>query len=195
MCMYSCEAEDGLFSHFHLAHLGNLGLRGPSLVFTEATAVTPEGRLSPRDTGIWNDEQMRSLASVAALVKASGSKLGIQLAHGGRKAGTWPPYHNYEESGGLLGRGIVPDANGGFSSKIIAPSPIPWKDRDYPTPNEMTTEQVKEMVRYFVKAAERSVAAGVDVIEVTFFSKIKNIDFLLTFNWIPFCRSTPHMAT
>jgi len=163
--MYSCEKQDGAFTDFHVAHLGNLALRGPSLVFCEATAVEPVGRLSPQDTGIWNQEQADSLTRVVKLVQASGSKFGMQLAHGGRKAGTYPPYHNFEESGGQLGRGIVPKSEGGFGDELVAPTAMAWKD-GFSVPRELTTAEVKGIVRKFASAAKRSVEAGVDVIEI-----------------------------
>lgn len=96
MCMYSCENKDGALTDFHLAHYGNLAIRGAALVIIEATAVEPQGRLSPQDTGIWGDEHIEPLRRIAKLIHASGGRLGIQLAHGGRKSGSYPPYHRYE---------------------------------------------------------------------------------------------------
>lgn len=168
MCMYSCKDQDGVFTDFHLAHIGTLSLRGPALVFIEATSVLPNGRLSPQDTGLWSDEQEVALGRLVRLAKASnGAKIGIQLAHGGRKASTYPPFHHFEENSGRLGRGIVPNEEGGWGADIVAPSAIPWKnDGKYPTPNELTKDQIKEMVAAWASSAERAVRAGIEVIEV-----------------------------
>lgn len=76
MCMYSCKNQDGILTDFHLAHYGTLGIRGTSLVIIEATAVEPEGRLSPEDTGMWGDEHIEPLRRIARLVHASGGRLG-----------------------------------------------------------------------------------------------------------------------
>ncbi|KAG4067786.1 hypothetical protein HA402_010472 [Bradysia odoriphaga] len=166
MCMYSCKNQDGILTDFHLAHYGTLGIRGTSLVIIEATAVEPQGRLSPEDTGMWGDEHIEPLRRIARLVHASGGRLGIQLAHGGRKAACYPPYHKYEENGGRLNRGSpVPDSEGGFANEIRAPTNVAWS-KDMPAPKELTTAEVKELVQKFADAARRSVEAGVDVIEI-----------------------------
>jgi len=90
--------------------------------------------------------------------------LAIQLAHGGRKAGTYPPFHNFEESGGKLGRGVVPESEGGFADKLVAPSPIAWKGLH--DPKELSISEVKEIVKRFAEAAKRSVEAGIDIVEI-----------------------------
>ncbi|OXA47722.1 NADPH dehydrogenase [Folsomia candida] len=148
MCMYSCQNQDGIFTDFHLAHIGTLSLRGPGLVFIEATAVQPNGRLSPQDTGLWNEDQELALCRLVRLAKAcNGARIGIQLAHGGRKAAAYPPFHRFEETGGQIARGIVPNEEGGWAADLVAPSAIPWKDNgEYPTPNELTKEQIKELI-------------------------------------------------
>src|SRR5690348_15243087 len=117
MCMYSCQNHDGIFTDFHLAHYGTLALRGPGLVMTEATTVTPNGRLSPKDTGMYNELQAESLRRIVNLVHSSSGRIGIQLAHGGRKSGTYPTYHNYEETGQLCRQVALPE-DGGFSEEI-----------------------------------------------------------------------------
>src|SRR5690348_13361123 len=103
MCQYS--AVDGVPNDWHLVHLGSLARGGAGLVFTEATAVTPEGRISPADTGIWDDEQQQAWARIVDFVHSQGAVAGIQLAHAGRKASSQVPWE---------GRGGVPDEAGGW---------------------------------------------------------------------------------
>jgi 2,4-dienoyl-CoA reductase-like NADH-dependent reductase (Old Yellow Enzyme family) len=90
MCQYSCE--DGLANEWHLVHLGSRAVGGAALVMTEATAVTAEGRISPRDLGIWSDAHVEPLSRVVSFVHAQGSAVGIQLAHAGRKGSTKVPW-------------------------------------------------------------------------------------------------------
>src|SRR6266540_1111983 len=86
MCMYS--AHDGALTDWHLVHLGQFALRGAGLIIVEATAVTPQGRISPQDSGLWKDEQIAPLKRIVDFVHSQGAKIGIQLAHAGRKAST-----------------------------------------------------------------------------------------------------------
>jgi len=180
MCMYSCKKQDGVFTDFHLVHYGNFALRGTSLVMIEASAVEPRGRLSPEDAGIWSDEHSKALERIVRHAKASGAKIGIQLAHGGRKAGTYPPFHKHSGSTyppshkegdqsvrKVLRRAVVPREEGGFGDEIVAPTATAWKDDEgYPVPNELSRDEIKEIAQKFVEAAKRSVEAGVDVIEI-----------------------------
>src|SRR6478672_8437418 len=103
MCQYS--SVDGLPNDWHLVHLGSFARGGAGLVLTEAAAVVPEGRITPQDAGIWNDEQQAAWAPIVAFLHAQGAQAGIQLAHAGRKASTQRPWD---------GRGAVPDADGGW---------------------------------------------------------------------------------
>lgn len=153
MCQYS--AVDGLPNDWHLVHLGSLARGGAGLVFTEATAVTPEGRISPEDTGLWNDEQQAAWARIVEFVHGQGATAGIQLAHAGRKASTY--------SGFTHARGGVPDADGGW--RPVAPSAVPFPGlREDPEP--LTREGIAGVVTAFGDAAERAIAAGFDVLEV-----------------------------
>ena len=151
MCQYS--ASEGMPSDWHLVHLGQLALGGAGLVFTEATAVEPEGRISPDDTGIWNDAQLEAWARIAGFVKAHGAVAGIQLAHAGRKASTFAPWR---------GRGSVPLDAGGWEA--IGPSPVAFGD--YATPRQMTGEDMGRVRDAFAAAARRAAAAGFEVVEV-----------------------------
>lgn len=152
MCQYS--AEDGVPNDWHLVHLGSRAVGGAGLVLTEATAVSPEGRISPADLGIWNDEQVKAFKRITDFVKAQGAIPGIQLAHAGRKASTQVPW---------IGQGMVGESEGGW--QVIGPSPVKFSD-DYPNPREMTAGDVKTVVGHWREAARRSLAAGFQVVEI-----------------------------
>ena len=100
MCQYSCLERDGIPNDWHLVHLGSLARGGAGIVMTEATAVVPEGRISPRDTGIWSDAHETAWAPIAAFVRSQGALPGMQLAHAGRKASTYAPWGD-ERSGSV----------------------------------------------------------------------------------------------
>jgi 2,4-dienoyl-CoA reductase-like NADH-dependent reductase (Old Yellow Enzyme family) len=154
MCQYSCEARDGMATGWHLVHLGSRAVGGAGLVFTEATAVEPGGRISPQDLGIWSEAHADALTPIVAFVKAQGAAAGIQLAHAGRKASTARPWEG--------GRGLS-DAEGGWVP--LAPSPIPFGETAR-APREMTHHDIAEVVRAFAQAAGRARRAGFDVLEV-----------------------------
>jgi 2,4-dienoyl-CoA reductase-like NADH-dependent reductase (Old Yellow Enzyme family) len=152
MCQYS--SVDGLPNQWHLVHLGSFARGGAGLVFTEAAAVRPEGRISPQDAGIWNDEQLAAWAGIVEFLHGQGAKAGIQLAHSGRKGSTLRPWD---------GRGPVADDEGGWQP--VAPSPLafPGLRED---PRELTTDDIADVVDAFAAAAERSLGAGFDVLEI-----------------------------
>jgi 2,4-dienoyl-CoA reductase-like NADH-dependent reductase (Old Yellow Enzyme family) len=156
MCQYQVHAQDGLPTDWHLVHLGQFAIGGAGLVLTEATAVEPIGRISPRDTGIWNDEQVAAWRRVTDFVHAQGAPIGIQLAHAGRKGSTWAPWG---EDGR---RGTVPVELGGWET--VAPSPMPYGTG--PAPRELTAAEVARVPVMFAEAAERAVAAGFDLVEI-----------------------------
>src|SRR6188768_2857270 len=122
MCMYS--AHDGFANDFHLVHLGSRAAGGVGLVVVEATAVTAEGRITPKDMGIWGDQHVEPLARVARFVHSQGAVAGIQLAHAGRKASCQPPW---------LGGAAIPPGTGGWP--VVGPSPVPFHDGG-PAPRE-----------------------------------------------------------
>ncbi|WP_022881620.1 NADH:flavin oxidoreductase/NADH oxidase [Gryllotalpicola ginsengisoli] len=156
MCQYSVHERDGVPTDWHLVHLGSLASGGASLVITEATAVSPEGRISPQDTGLWNDEQEAAWAHIVAFLHERGAKAGIQLAHAGRKASTYAPW-------GQEGRhGTVPADEGGW--RPVAPSAAPYPG--YDTPEALDAAGIEKVVSDFRAAAERSIRAGFDVLEV-----------------------------
>lgn len=148
MCMYS--AEDGVANEFHYVHYGSRAQGGVGLIITEATAVEPRGRITNKCLGIWNDEQALALKKIVDFVHHnSESKIGIQLAHAGRKGSTWENRQISIEEGW----------------ETIAPSPIPFHHSER-IPHVLTVEEIKELVEDFRKAAKRSVEAGFDVIEI-----------------------------
>jgi 2,4-dienoyl-CoA reductase-like NADH-dependent reductase (Old Yellow Enzyme family) len=152
MCQYSCV--DGLPNDWHLVHLGSRAVGGAGLVLTEASAVSPEGRISPGDAGIWGPAHMDAWRRVARFVKEQGSHAGIQLAHAGRKASTQPPW---------LGGGTVGPAHGGWQP--IGPSALPF-DKDSPMPRELSAAAIDAVVSEFRAAAGRALEAGFDVVEL-----------------------------
>ncbi len=152
MCQYS--AADGVPNDWHLVHLGSRAVGGAGLVMTEATAVSPEGRISPADLGIWNDEQVSFFRRITGFIRIHHAVPGIQLAHAGRKASTRIPW---------IGQGAVPEKDGGW--KVIGPSPIKFSD-DYPQPREMTVTDMRRVTEQWAEAARRSVAAGFEAVEI-----------------------------
>lgn len=154
MCQYSVERRDGVPTDWHLAHLAGLARGGAGLVITEATAVSPEGRISPQDTGLWNDEQQAAWTRIVALAHDAGTPIGIQLAHAGRKASTWRPWADR--------RGSVPQEDGGWAT--VAPSAIPFPGYDDPV--ALDADGIRQVVDDFAEAARRSIEAGFDVLEV-----------------------------
>ena len=152
MCEYSCV--DGLANDWHFVHLGSRAVGGAGLVLTEAAAVSPEGRISPDDLGIWSDAHVDPLARITRFVRSQGAVAGIQLAHAGRKASTLAPWK---------GSSRVEIAAGGWEP--LAPSAIAFSP-DYHTPRAMTRDDIGRAVADFAAAAERSLAAGFEVIEL-----------------------------
>jgi 2,4-dienoyl-CoA reductase-like NADH-dependent reductase (Old Yellow Enzyme family) len=153
MCQYS--SEDGLANDWHLVHLGQFAVGGAGLVLSEATAVVPEGRISPQDLGVWSDAHVPGLARITRFIEAQGAVPGIQLAHAGRKASTRRPWE---------GTGAVPPAEGGWEA-VVAPSAVPF-GAGYPSPRALTLEGIAAVIAAFRGAATRAVAAGFRVIEI-----------------------------
>lgn len=152
MCEYS--AVDGVPNDWHLVHLGSRAVGGAGLVFTEATAVSPEGRISPADTGLWNEAQQAAWARIAAFITDQGAVPGIQLAHAGRKASTDVAWQ---------GGKPLDSAHGGWTP--VGPSAIPFAD-GYATPMALDAAGIRKVVDDFVAATVRSRDAGFRVIEL-----------------------------
>ncbi|KAL4782486.1 hypothetical protein BJX76DRAFT_332356 [Aspergillus varians] len=177
MCMYSAASDPsspsiGAFTDFHVAHLGHFALKGAGLVFTEALAVQPNGRISPNDAGLWQEgtesEQFKGLKRVADFVHSQGGKLGVQLTHAGRKASTVAPplaaskgVRTLKADAGVFGWPEDVVGPSGGEENVWAPGGV-----SYWAPRELKTEEVEEIVRAFAKSAAVAVQAGVDVIEI-----------------------------
>jgi 2,4-dienoyl-CoA reductase-like NADH-dependent reductase (Old Yellow Enzyme family) len=152
MCQYS--SNEGFVNDWHFVHLASRAVGGAGLVFTEATAVTPEGRISPDDLGIWHDVHAAPFERIARFVKGEGAAFGMQLAHAGRKASTRRPWD---------GRGAVDPSEGGWQP--IGPSDVPFSE-EYPVPRAMTHEDIAAVVDAFARAAYRARTVGFDVVEI-----------------------------
>lgn len=152
MCMYS--AIDGVPQEWHHTHLAQFASGGAGLVVAEATAVVPEGRISPRDTGLWNDEQRDAWEPIVRAIHDRGAVAGIQLAHAGRKASTWWPWAD--------ARGSVPSAEGGWTTR--APSAVAYDGFD--TPIALDAAGIERVVDAFAASARRALDAGFDVLEI-----------------------------
>ena len=152
MCQYS--ASEGVPNDWHHVHLAQFASGGAGVIIAEATAVVPEGRISPEDTGLWNDAQQQAWAPIAAAIRARGALPGIQLAHAGRKASTWSPFSGH--------RGSVPTDAGGWTT--VAPSAVAFEG--FAEPVALDTAGIDRIVEAFGAAAVRAVAAGFDVLEV-----------------------------
>ncbi|MFJ9587517.1 NADH:flavin oxidoreductase/NADH oxidase [Streptomyces acidicola] len=157
MCQYSAAPEGqatGAPGDWHFAHYGARAAGGTGLILVEATAVRPEGRISPYDLGIWNDTQVEAFRRLTRFMKAQGTVPGIQLAHAGRKASTDRPWKG--------GAPVGPDAHGW---QPLAPSAIAF-DEGHPVPDELTVDQIREITGQFAQAARRALAAGFEVVEI-----------------------------
>ncbi len=152
MCQYS--AVDGVPNDWHLVHLGARAVGGFGLVIAEATSVVPEGRITPQDAGLWNDEQAQAWARIVDVVHARGALVGVQLQHAGRKASTFRPFHE--------GNGSVLPAEGGWTT--VAPSAVAFPG--LASPVALTDDEVAAIPGAFAAAARRALQAGFDTVEL-----------------------------
>jgi 2,4-dienoyl-CoA reductase-like NADH-dependent reductase (Old Yellow Enzyme family) len=152
MCQYS--AEEGFANDWHMVHLGSRAVGGAGLVFVEATAVTPEGRITHGDLGLWSDAHIETLQRIVTFLKQHGSVAAIQLAHAGRKASTALPWE-----GGLP----LTDSQGAWQT--VGPSAVPFAD-NFPAPAELSREGIADITRAFADAAQRALTAGFDIVEI-----------------------------
>ena len=153
MCQYS--SDDGFANDWHFVHLGQRAVGGAGLVFTEATAVTPEGRISPQDLGIWKDDHLEYMSRIAHFLNKNGAVSGVQLAHAGRKASTAAPW---------LGGQYISEAEGGWRP-IYAASPVPFSEKAL-IPQELDKPGLVRICKAFGDAARRVLDAGFQVIEL-----------------------------
>lgn len=176
MCMYSTDPNPtsprvGALTDYHVAHLGHLALKGAGLIFVEATAVQPNGRISPNDSGLWQDgtdsEQFKGLKRVVDFAHSQGAKIGVQLAHAGRKASTVAPWLAAQQGLKSL---RADESVGGWPTNVVGPSggedQIWASGMGFWAPRELSTAEVEEVVRSFAKSAELAVKAGCDVVEI-----------------------------
>ena len=152
MCQYSAPL-DGVAREWHHVHIGSFATGGAGLIMMEATGVLPEGRISINCLGLWNDQQRDALKPIVEFAHAMGTKIGIQLAHAGRKGSTMPPGSDHP---------FASIEEGGWSAP--APSDIPFGKM--PTPHAMSVDEIKQTVAGFASAAQRAVEAGFDVVEI-----------------------------
>ena len=152
MCQYS--AEDGFVNDWHFVHLGSRAVGGAGLIIVEATAVSPEGRISPEDLGLWKDEHIEPLSRIFRFVKSQGTRIGIQLAHAGRKASDPRPWDPTSNSKSL---------KGGW--KTLGPSALAFSE-DYFNPREATHDEIHTVTSQFKDAAKRAVRAGAEFLEI-----------------------------
>ena len=155
LCQYS--AEDGHHTAWHFTHLGGILQRGPGLTTVEATSVTPEGRITPEDSGLWKDSQIEPLRKTVEFAHSQGQKIMIQLGHAGRKASTVAPW---------LSKGdVAPPELHGWPDNVLAPSAIPYNDQ-HAQPREMSKKDIEQFKVAFAMAVKRALKAGFDAIEI-----------------------------
>ena len=154
MCMYTVEAQDGIVTDWHVVHYASRAVGGFGTIVVEATAVTPEGRLSPNDLGLWSDEQVAGQRRLVEAIHAGGALAGIQIGHGGRKSGTapWRPKVEGARTGTLEGW------------ELLAPSAIPYPE--HAVPAELDESGINRIVEAYAAAARRADEAGYDVVEI-----------------------------
>ena len=153
MCQYS--SADGFAHDWHLVHLGSRAVGGAGLVFVEATAVSPEGRITPADMGLWKDEQIEKLGQIVNFAHSQGARVGIQLAHAGRKASMSRPWEP---------EGVIAPDHGGWTN-VVAPSAIPFS-ANYARPAGLDAGGIRKITSDFAASAKRARQAGFDVIEI-----------------------------
>ncbi|TGJ84105.1 hypothetical protein E0Z10_g4640 [Xylaria hypoxylon] len=157
MCQYS--AHDGHLTDWHFAHLSKYAIHGVGLTIVEATSVLPNGRITPQDSGLWQDSQIPPLKRIVEFFHSQGQKVGIQLGHAGRKASTLAPWLGHHGT-------VASKEHGGWGDNVWSASGIPVADDKYAKPKAATLEDIKELVQGFRDAARRALEAGFDTIEI-----------------------------
>jgi len=165
MCQYS--SVNGIMTDWHLVHLGSFAIHGVGSICVEASAVVPEGRISPEDNGIWSDEHIPQLKRVVDFVHAQGTIIGIQLAHSGRKGSTRAPWVQVDLSGNNKTHesSVATFEEGGWPDQVFAPSDIPFSDA-HAKPKALTEQQIIQIEEAFAQAARRAKQAGFDFVEI-----------------------------
>ncbi|RHZ58009.1 NADH:flavin oxidoreductase/NADH oxidase [Aspergillus thermomutatus] len=155
LCQYS--AQDGHMTDYHIAHLGGIAQRGPGMMLIEATSVQPEGRITPQDVGLWKDSQIAPMRRVIDFVHSQGQKIGVQIAHAGRKASTVAPWLSFTA--------IATEKAGGWPDRVMGPSDIPFAE-SFAKPKAMTLDDIEQFKKDWVAAVKRAIAAGADFVEI-----------------------------
>lgn len=155
LCQYS--ADDGHYTMWHLTHMGGIIQRGPGIACVEATAVTPQGRITPEDVGLWKDSQIEPLQKLVEFAHSQNQKVMIQLAHAGRKATTVAPW--------LSGGAVAGKDLNGWPDEVYAPSAIPWNE-NHAMPKEMTLQDIDDFKIAYGQAVRRALKAGFDAVEI-----------------------------
>lgn len=155
MCQYSAENNDGVATDWHMVHLGGLARGGAGGIIVEATAVAPEGRISPQDLGLWNDTQRDALAPIVEFMHSQGAVAGIQLAHAGRKASTYRPFRENHS-------GSIAFSDGGWTTGAPSAEAFP----DLAVPEALDQAGIDHVVEAFVASARRAMDAGFDLVEI-----------------------------
>ncbi|KAL4803131.1 hypothetical protein BDV18DRAFT_145190 [Aspergillus unguis] len=156
LCQYS--AEDGHMTDYHIAHLGGIAQRGPGMMMIEATSVTPEGRITPQDVGLWKDSQIAPMKRVIDFVHSQNQKIGVQIAHAGRKASTVAPW--------LMSQGVIATEKvGGWPDAVVGPSDVAFHE-SFPAPKALSKEDIVKFKADWVDAVKRAIKAGADFIEI-----------------------------
>ncbi|KAI9371440.1 hypothetical protein BJX61DRAFT_28717 [Aspergillus egyptiacus] len=156
LCQYS--AEDGHMTDYHIAHLGGIAQRGPGMMMIEATSVSPEGRITPQDVGLWKDSQIAPMKRVIDFVHSQGIKIGVQIAHAGRKASNIAPW--------LMNKGVVAtEAVGGWPDAVVGPSDVTFHE-SFPAPKAMSKADIETFKANWLDAVKRAMAAGADFVEI-----------------------------
>ncbi|PWY65981.1 FMN-linked oxidoreductase [Aspergillus heteromorphus CBS 117.55] len=155
LCQYS--AQDGHMTPYHIAHLGGIAQRGPGLMIIEATAVQPEGRITPQDVGLWKDSQIAPMQAVIEFAHSQNQKIGVQLAHAGRKASTVAPWISFTAK--------ATAELDGWPDRVLGPSDVPFA-ASFPTPRAMTAADIAQFKADWADATKRAIAAGADFVEI-----------------------------
>ncbi|KAE8151189.1 hypothetical protein BDV25DRAFT_153048 [Aspergillus avenaceus] len=155
LCQYS--GDDGHMTDWHMAHLGGIAQRGPGFLMVEATAVEPEGRITPEDLGLWKDSQIEPLRRVIEFVHSQNQLIGVQIAHAGRKASTVAPWLSFNDA--------ATEKVGGWPDRVKGPSNDPFTDK-VPTPKGMTKQDIEDLKTAWGAAVKRAIKAGADFVEI-----------------------------
>ncbi|KAK7058374.1 hypothetical protein VNI00_002008 [Paramarasmius palmivorus] len=161
MCQYS--SDNGHATDWHLVHIGGFASRGVGAIIMEATSVVPEGRISPEDAGLWTDSQIEPLRRIINFAHAQGTKIGVQLAHAGRKASTHATW--VQEKVGAGGRNTATKEENGWPDEVVGPTTTAWSE-NFPQPKELTKEELEKLDEAFIAAVKRCEQAGFDFIEI-----------------------------